>query len=451
MHKKVRELIFTPLAEGTLSQIIPDFTMELPEGPVTAPAQLSVSNGKFRFAIHFMDGLPPLTQLNPQKTTFTPEDSFAVHGQAGGELAFECRDVYPSFNASTRSRGTSTLFLDSQRMHLPAEGADAMNSSELSEWLGKPKPSKEEPTKCRSHTIFHGPQLRMMNGTSETVQKNDFLGEASSSSLDTHVFKGAGYEGALIQSGRELHMHIRSSESHKWNTESWSELVKSIEQAVGFTHGFQPWPVYREVRIDHRIIERWIACHQALGQTSLSPISRSLWANVSGFDGDPLHKIIPTITEGFGSLTPTMQEGIKKLLWQFRATELSDLPPTTKLLMVSAILDGMTKVLAGKTDPNDKSPTDKTWKAGVETAGLSWEKWGSPLFELFGKYRHNLAHGWLWHSSFEDPSAYFTDYPQLCGGLNVLIAASCGYEGRILTNAFRSQATEIASIKGGSK
>lgn len=448
MHNKVRDLIFTPLVEGSLSQIIPDFTMNLPDGPVNAPAQLSVRDGRFQFAIHFTNGRPPLTLVNPQKSTFTAEDAFSVHGQVGGELAFECSDVFPSFNTTTRSRGTSTLFLESKKMHLPAEGADAMCSSELTEWMGKSLPVEEErPPKCRSHSIFHGPKLLMMNGTSETLQKNDFLGEASSSSLDTHVFKGAGYEGAVIQSGRELHLHIRSSEPHKWDPERWCSLVESIEQAVGFTHGFQPWPVYREVRIDHRIIERWIVCHQALGQASLSPISRTLWANVSGFDADPLHQIIPTIAEGLASLTPTMLEGIKKLLWQFRATELSDLPPTTKLLMVCSILDGMTKVLVGKTDPKAKSPTDKTWIAAVEAAGLSWEKWGSPLFELFGKYRHNLAHGWLWHSSFEEPSEYFSDYPQLCGGLNVLVAAACGYEGQILSNSYQAQAVEINSIR----
>jgi hypothetical protein len=448
MHKKVRDLILTPLVEGSLSQIIPDFTMNLSDGPVTAPAQLSARNGKFRFAIHFMDGLPPLTLLNSKKTTFTAENTFIVSGQVVGELAFECCDVYPSFNTTTRSRGTSTLFLESKKMHLPAEGADAMCSSEVSEWLGKPLPVEEErPPKCRSHSIFHGPQLLIMNGTSETVQKNDFLGEASNSSLDTHVFKGAGYEGAVIQSGRELHLHLRSSEPHKWNSESWGSLVESIEQAVGFTHGFQPWPVYREARIDHRIIERWIACHQALGQTSFAPISRALWANVSGFDGDPLHQIIPTIAQGLGSLTPTMREGIKKLLWQFRATELSDLPPTTKLLMACSILDGMIKVLAGKADPKDKSPTKKTWKEAWCAAGLNWENWGSPLFELWGKHRHHLAHGWLWHSSFEEPSAYFTDYPQLCGGLNILVAAACGYDGKILTNAYRSQVVEIQSLR----
>jgi hypothetical protein len=333
-------------------------------------------------------------------------------------------------------------------MHLPAEGADAMRSSELSELLGKDVTCDEERLlKFRSHTIFHGPRLRMMNCTSDTVQKNDFLGEASSSSLDTHLFKGNGYEAALIQKDSELHMHVRSTNVHSWDENGWTETVKLLEQGVGFTHGFQPWPVYREVRMDHRVTERWIGCHQALDQTGLSPISLQLWAGVSGVKNDPLHQIVATIADGLGDLPPPIQDGIKNLLWQFRAMELSDLAPTTKLLMVCADLDGMMKVLSGKTDPKQKAGTDKTWKAGCEAAGLSWDAWGSALFELFGKYRHDLAHGWLWLSSYDEPSTYFTDYPQLCGGLNILVAASCGYKGRILANPFRAQAVEIESIR----
>lgn len=447
MQSKVRNLIYEPLVERTLNQIVPDFTMELPNGSITAPALLSVRDGKFLFSIHFVDGFPPALLTQQKKTSYTQDDTFAVRGQIGGEVAFVCDGVFPSFNTTVRSRGTSTLHLDAKRMHLTAEGTDMMLDSEVSELLAKKASSKARNKKYRAHSIFHGPELRMMNGTSETVETNDFLGEASSRTLDTHLLSGSGYEGALIQKGQELHMHIRTVEGHDWNRESWKRLIKSLEQAIGFTHGFQPWPVYCELRSDGKVDERWLACHQALDQTSLSPISRSLWAQSIGNKSDPIHQIIPTIASGLLVLNDDQRKGISNLLWQFRAMELSDLPHTTKLLMVCSILDGAMKVIAGMSDPEKKPKTDKTWMSACAIACLSWEKWGNPLFELYGKYRHELAHGWLWHANYEKPTDYFNDYPKLCGGLNTLIAAACGYDGAIMSDIYKSQATIIAKIR----
>lgn len=449
MDKRVRDLIFTPLAEKTLSEIIPDFTMDLLNGPVTAPAQISFDGDKFQFAVHFVDSTPPPGLIASGKSTFTQDDTFTVRGQLASEIAFECRDIYPSSQRTTRSRGTATIILESSKMHLPAEGADEMDTAELSELLGAPpEGSPEENPDFRSHSIFHGPKLRLPNAGSETLHKNDFLGEASESSLDTHVFKGQGYEGAVIQKGQELHLHLRSNESNLTDESNWASVVRRVERALGFTHGFHPWPAYRETRLNHRVSERSISSHLGLGQTNLSPLSKSMWMNIREMPADPLHQIIPTVAEGLATLSIPFQKGLETMLWQFRSMELSDLPGSTKLLMICAILDGTMKLLAGEDDPTTKPKTNRVWKAGCAAAGLSWEKWGDELFELYGKHRQHLAHGWLWLPSGDNPQVYFADYPKLCGGLNTLVAAACGYEGRILTNAFRSGTVIIKSLKG---
>lgn len=422
--------------------------MELTDGPVTAPAQVSFEGDKFQFTVHFVDGNPPQSLISPGKSTFTKDDTFTVRGQLANEIAFECTDVYPACQRTTRSRGTATVILESSRMHLPAEGADKMDSSELSELLGV---TRDEDTQVnsdfRNHSIFHGPKLRLPNAGSETVHKNDFLGEASESSLDTHVFNGQGYEGALIQKGQELHLHLRSKGSNITNEGNWSSVVSSVERALGFTHGFHPWPAYRETRMNHRVSERTISTHLGLGQTNISPISKSMWMNVRDSPTDPLHQIIPKVAEGMATLPAQFQKVLETMLWQFRSMELSDLPGSTKLLMICAILDGTMKLLAGKTDPTKKAPTDKVWKAGCSAAGLSWEKWGDELFELYGKHRQHLAHGWLWIPSSDNPNVYFSDYPKLCGGLTTIVAAACGYDGRILTNTFKSETAIIESLK----
>lgn len=257
MDTRVRDLIFTPLVERNLSEIIPDFTMELPDGPVTAPAQVTFDGDKFQFAVHFVDGNTSESLITPGKSTFTKADTITVRGQLASEIAFECSDVYPSSRRATRSRGTVTVILESSRMHLPAEGADEMDTAELSELLGTPREgSPEVSSDFRSHSIFHGPKLRLPNSGSETLRKNDYLSEASESSLDTHVFQGQGYEGALIQKAQELHLHLRSNESNLLDEGNWSSVVRNVERALGFTHGFHPWPAYRETRLNHRVGER---------------------------------------------------------------------------------------------------------------------------------------------------------------------------------------------------
>lgn len=442
-------MIFAPLLDGSLREIIPDFTMDLPDGSVTTPALVSFDGNQFRFTIHFVGVDPPPFLFSPRKGTFTLKDTFAIRGQIGSKIAFECQDVFPPSGTTTHSRGTATVVLKSSKMHLVAEGADRMNSSELMTLLGKqPERDDVEESDFRSHSILHGPKLRLRNAGTNTVHRNDFLGEASRSTMDTHVFNGSGYDGALIQKDKELHLHLRAKEPAADDDGlHWKNLVQRVEKAVAFTHGFQPWPVYRELRRNHVVTERWIASHINLDQTSMSPISETLWANVHGDSSNPLHQIIPVIAEGLGRLPEPIQEGLHNMLWQFKAAELSDLPGTTKLLMVCAILDGMMKLLSGKTDPSQKAPTNKTWKSGCAAAGLSWDKWGNDLFELFGKHRHHLGHGWLWLPTNDDPSVYFSDYPKLCGGLNTLVAAACGYEGLVLSDVFQPKAVLIKSLK----
>ena len=52
----------------------------------------------------------------------------------------------------------------------------------------------------------------MFGAGTEVTTTNDFLGEAASSTADTHQFESDTWEGALIQQGPELHLHLRSRE-----------------------------------------------------------------------------------------------------------------------------------------------------------------------------------------------------------------------------------------------
>jgi hypothetical protein len=52
------------------------------------------------------------------------------------------------------------------------------------------------------------------------------------------------------------------------------DLVDQANQSVGFVLGFQPWPAYREVRIEHEVFERWLSPRFDLPTTYLAPYQR---------------------------------------------------------------------------------------------------------------------------------------------------------------------------------
>ncbi len=448
MESLVRNEIFTPLVAGNLRAIIPDFTVELPGGDFSSSALLMTDGGKFRFEVHITNGEIPLGLLAGSRKILTRNDRIILRGQLGGIVAFEARDVLPSSHSTVRSRGTKTVILQSGRLHLPAEGTDLMSLDELRSLLKKePIESNPEPKKGHAHVIFHGPTLRLRNGRSETRQTNDFLGEASSATLDTHTFGGTEYKGALIQIGQELHLHMRSLEDASFSAKDWNELVKRTERCVAFTHGFHPWPTYREVRFDHQVIERWISHHFHLDQTAFAPISKSMEFDLLDQPSTFLASILPTLEKGLRNLPSETQEGIEKLLWHFRSTEFSDLPHTTKLLMICTTLDGLMKLLAGAKSPEEKPKTNRVWEEGCQATGLSWERWGNGLFECFGRHRQHLAHGWLLLPKNDDHTSYFEDYSLLANGLNTLIAAMCSYEGPIASDLWSSKTVEIQSLK----
>ncbi len=448
MEDKVRNLLFQPLVRETLSAIVPDFIVELSGKQIVAPARLTSEDGDFTFTLHFMDSRPPAGLGRLEKKVLTKDDQLKVRGQIEGEIAFQCNDVFPPAGSTGRSRGTSTITVSSSRMDLTPEGDDTLTASQLRALVGlPPQPTEGQVAGFHAHLIFHGPELRMPNAGTERRTKNDFLGEAAGSSMDTQVFSGTDYEGALIQKDEELHLHIRSKEHSSFEKANAIDLVDRVMRAAAFVGGFHPWPAYREIRVDHPVIERWISPRLNLKQTYLAPVSGSLWSSFRLDTLNPLHAIIPTITDGLGALPKAKQDRLETLIWHVRSSALSDLPGTTKMLILCAALEGLVKLVADHA-PKSKMAAHKIWKNASNTLGINWQKWTEGIFGLWKRHRNSLAHGWLWTlEESDDVGDYFADYPRLGCAFMTLVAAWCGYEGPISADPFELRATVIGSIK----
>lgn len=443
MNSKVRKLIYEPLVTGQLHAVVPDFSLETDEGLVTAPASLSNSTQRgFVFNLHFLEENVPSALRNIRSGTYGREDRLKITGQIEGEVSFS-RHVFPPSQNTTRTRGTSTATVTADRLHLDAEGTDLLTQKEMSDLLGSSS-SDEKEIQCgfRAHLIFHGPRLHLLDSGTKVVSTNDFMGESSSSSFDTHQFSGAGWEAALIQDGEELHLHIRNQSPIETIVSDPVKLVERIAYAVAFTHGFRPWPVYQEIRINHRIVERWLSSHFNLEQSTFAPVSERL-----GFSGrlnndEKLRCFISSMADGLGKMPPEKFHLIKQLVWNVVSSDTADLPPATHILIICSALDGLMKVIGG-----DKKDTLKEWKSAANETGLSWEGWLSNIMETRKKHRDHLSHGRFWILEEISNEAYFEDYPQLGSAFMAMIAAYCGYNGPVVTHPLNGKVANISDLK----
>jgi hypothetical protein len=337
-------------------------------------------------------------------------------------------------------------------MHLTAESTDQMTAAEVDRLIGRePDSATREDKTFYAHLIFHGPKLLMRDAGTTVTTKNDFLGEAVSSSGNTHRFGSAAWEGALIQQDRELHLHLRSREGGSGlSDKEVVDLVDHANQAVGFVLGFNPWPAYREIRIDHRIRERWLSPRFDLLAIYLTPISETVWAHFREDHTNPFHQIIATITDGLGRLSAGNYKKLTTLLWHFRSGNSPTVPSSTRLLTLCAVLDGLMKLVAEAEDKSHAA-TNKTWRKASDTLGFIWDQWTKNVFETWGKHRHLLAHGWLWLGEELDAAEFFTDHARLGCAFLTLVAAHCGYEGPIIADPFKNRVNTIADLKTKSK
>ena len=201
MEKRIRELLFEPLRQNVLSAIIPDFILKSADQEISAPAQLVRDDDEFKFTLHFNTGRPLAELESARGGFFNAADRKTIYGQINGEIGFRCDDVFPPSTMTTRSRGTSITILNSHRMHLVAEGDDLMTTKEVRQLIcDQEAEDKGETTEFSAHLIYHGPKLKIFGAGTKITTKNDFLGEAASSSSDTHQFEADAWEGANTDS-----------------------------------------------------------------------------------------------------------------------------------------------------------------------------------------------------------------------------------------------------------
>jgi len=435
MDTTVRRILLEPLVAGTLSAMVANLEVRRGDFSLTAPAKLTYDRDDrdFVFTLHLATADIPEPLRVGSGGTHGTENEFELRGRIEGEVLFSGR-VFPPANLNSHvTQGTSSVRLSTNRLFLTAEALDTQTLDELRAILGTKRPSPSDAdVSLTGHLIFHGPRLWITESGTDVVTSNDFLGESSRSSSDTHVFSADGWRAALIQKGRELHLHVETNSAEGSPEEGVLQLIDNVTQAVAFTHGFLPWPVYREVRVEHRVVERWFSAHLGLKQTYAGAINRRLGLQARTSAEDDARSIIPRIAVGWGKHHQEVRDRLETFLWNVRSSISTDLPASTQTLILCAALEGLVDTIVGSSDGTAR----ERWRRACNVLQISWEPWGFAMFERWRDPRNILAHGSFWLAEQAEPASFFNSHPQLVGAFNIMIAAFCGYRGPIVCNAF---------------
>jgi hypothetical protein len=247
------QLIFHPLGGGDVT--------------VALPGAVEVFKNKLRFDLRIPSEaqlpteLTPLFELgNDGPRLVTSADCYRITARTAKGVAVTLERVLPS----PRNTNTATHYrryrVDFSRLALPAEGIDAMDSTEIRAMIGAlpaptapvaaPLPTPEPEAHLPEENLFALlPQvrLRIRNDGTDTTVRHPFLGELSSSKSNCYVDQVDGGTFCLHSDETgDLAVYYRRTIGHSGVRHATAQVFDSILAAIGYTHGCHPCPFYRE-------------------------------------------------------------------------------------------------------------------------------------------------------------------------------------------------------------
>lgn len=314
------------------------------------------------------------------------------------------------------------------------------------------------------------------NVTTLTVTKNSFLGKTTSWDCDTFVEKTSNYEIALIERKDELHIHLRTRGRYK----SDSAIVdrkrfQALLEAVGFTHGFNPWPFRLEQWREGGLIESRFSVPRVPPKTTHAPFDKSLaasgyppplWLVMRFFQKDtPLSRFVsdflsifrqageesvhlPVRTLAFCSLFEGL---IHRLFQEFKLErQLRKQRPDARqflaardaliktLVKKGAKGDLASKRLAGLLGHAEPFRVKDQFYALCDRFGLD-QKAMKRHFDAWFSERNPLMHGqWRNHSDQD-----FERQSLIAGAINIFLLKLMGYSGKMVASRFAFNHSDV--------
>jgi hypothetical protein len=413
--------------------------------------------------------LAPKSQMPGRgKSIWNEEDFWRLSGVIEGNLSFTSGRVSPGSRTDHFGRTTRTV----QSLHLPR--------IDLKPEAPSKKQSKEP--KVKFEAVLIGCQQFFLNAGTSTTINNDFLDKRTRSSADTFIDRRHDYDFALIERDNgDMEVHLRSkSKFRSKGEEDDRRRFQALLSAVGFTHGFQPWPFHLTYWRDGQRLSDQVTAPRTLAKTIHAPFDRGLGFGVGqgrkGARNSPIR-----IAANFFEKEKVFSEKLSYLLFLFRAGGAKSVDVRIRTLVFCSMFEGIVDLLfdhlrleqqlrtkepqfdeyirqrdrlcsrlkrfAGKSDSvlqriaatleHAKAirVRDK-FRALCDHFGLNQKEMTRHL-DSWMKRRNPLSHG-NWDSTSED----FIDQSRIAGAIIILVLKVMGYSGRVRAVAVGADETE---------
>lgn len=427
---------------------------------------------------------------NEHRTVWNEANLWRLRGVIEHALPFVATHV--SSAEHTVSGSTTVVTLDFTTLELVERRASAKERKEIQRQLDilglhqKEAPAlavsptsavrrKRKIATARFEAVLVDCKRLAENVVTHTVCKNAFLGKTTHWKADTYVACGSDYDVALIQRDGDLHVHFRSKGRYRSRSATEdSQRFQAVLEAIGFTHGFNPWPYRLRQWREGSLKQDWFTAPRRLPKTVHAPFDRALGHSSAP---PPIH-----LVARFFSRRSALSRKISELLFIFRQAGEERVHLPVRTLAFCSLFEGLIRLLFDELKLERKLREQRpdfdaflterdVLIATLETKGDAGnlaskrlavvlanadavrvkdmfyalcEAFGleasrmKPHFKAWYAERNTLMHG-TWHEHDDND---FVHQAMIAGAINILLLKLMGYSGKVVAVRFGAEAAE---------
>ena len=405
-------------------------------------------------------------------------------GRIEGDLSFACDRVSPGDRTDQwrtgRAHTVQTLTLP--WVDLKSSGWDKLTDAQKRKAMGLPRTSRPKALSVVFEAVLVCSDKIFVNARTTKTVTNDFLGAKRSWYADTFIDRAKDYDFALIQKDEDLEVQFRSKAKFRSKGEADDQRrFRALLNAVGFTHGFQPWPFRISHWRDGKKVSDRITAPRPVRSSIHAPfdrgLGRSLRISRKGVSNSPIR----LAARFFESGTDTSKQ-LSHLLFLTRAGSADFVDPRVRTLALCSLFEGIIDLLfdaldlekelrradpgfgdyirqrdklcarllkfsarrnlalrrlAGSLEHAKAFRVKDKFKALCNHFHLTYSPNMKKHFDSWSAKRNPLSHG-RWDSELED----FIHEARIAGAINILVLKLMGYSGKVRAVTVGSDASE---------
>lgn len=405
------------------------------------PAAIKIEDKRLHLNIVQRQGesLPPeieeiLHRPRGSRVRISRQEFISARGRIDEGLSLLLDGIVPYSSEGRHNSYSGTLNLAFERISMPPEGLDNLTPPQMGQILDSVdetvpsadevvEPAIEQQPEHVLFAILPNTKLKIKNAGIGSTITHPFRGELSKSTRNCFTCDILGGECCIEAKDHDLYIYYRKQ--HGDDDHPPSQIFKGILDAVGLTHGCDPFPVYQEERVSGQLIERWCTKRDDINSDCLAPMSNGRLDRLD--DG---RELFSCAAEFFAGDTEQAQ-AFSRALWLMRAACQSNTAHEIRILALCSLLEGFLAPHSGDVWRNG-SPRlrgEQGWQTVVSTLGLNWDACFSDIWSSFDQFRNNMAHGFRTTSNTGDSNEILNAYSRISGGIYITIAQAMGFRG----------------------